>query len=214
MSSVGQVVTAIQQPNGTFSNTDTVTASASVGRSLYWTDTTLPSGSTYPADGLIPDVVLEERHDDQAVITENPVEHGSMTSDHAFDQPSALEVTWAWSPSGGPLFSLRSSTFLNDQYTKLLELKRNKILLTVVTGKRTYQNMLIQGLSVITDEKLENALLARIALQEIIFTSVSTVTIPSADNQAMPEKTAPTVNGGNVSLQPATNFNAGTPSGS
>lgn len=209
MSTAGSVVTAIQGKTGAFINEDSVVAGGLV-RSISWDTQTLADGSTYQAGSLTPDVVLEERHDDQTVITENPVESGSMTSDHAYEQPSECEVCWVWSPSGGPLFSLRSRSFILEQYKKLLELKSKHVLLSVITGKRSYLDMLIQGISEVTDEKTENLLSVRIFLRQIIYTRTQAVSvIGSAANQKFPERTSPTVNGGTVSLQPASNFNTG-----
>jgi hypothetical protein len=178
-------------------------------RSISWEATTLPDGTTYPAGVIYPDIAIEERHDDESVITENPVEHGSTTSDHAYNQQSQCELAWAWSPSGGPLLNIRPQAFIITQYERVLDLKKKFILLNVVTGKRQYQNMLIEGLSEITEEKTENLLSLRIFLREMIFTLTETTSLPSADNQLIPQKTAPTVNGGTVALQPASNFNTG-----
>lgn len=47
-------------------------------------------------------VTIEEKHHDELVITDHPVELGSTISDHAFRKPSTvtLRVSWSTSPAG------------------------------------------------------------------------------------------------------------------
>jgi len=177
-------------------------------RNISWATTTLSNGTTVQGGTIIADAVIEERSDDETVITENPVEFGSVTNDHAYDLPQELELTYAW--AGGSSQAQGQSSFLNTTYAKLLNLKQAKILLSVVTGKRQYQNMLIKGLSQTTDKDTENILLIRITLKQLLLTMTQTVSISSAAQQSMPQKTMPTINGGTVALQPGSNYNPGS----
>lgn len=62
------------------------------------------SGST--ATALVAQVTVEEMHQDEAEITENPVEQGAVIADHAFVRPADVVVTAGWSNSpnnSGPL---------------------------------------------------------------------------------------------------------------
>jgi hypothetical protein len=180
-------------------------------RNISWPTTTLPNGTTIQGGIITADAVLEERSDDESIITENPVETGSVTNDHAFDLPQDLELTYVWSaasPQNNGQYS-----FLNTMYQQFLTLKQAKILLAVVTGKRPYQNMLIKGISQTTNKDSENILMLRITLKQLLLAVTSSVTISSASQQSIPAKTMPTINGGAVSLGPATNFNSGNPGG-
>jgi hypothetical protein len=178
---------------------------ATVDRGLIWSNTTLADGTTFPSGNLVPDTVIEERCDDELVMTENPVEDGSTTSDHAYDLPQDLEVTYAWQVGA---VSGRSIAFLDDTYTQLLNLKQAKIILTVATGKRAYYPMLIKGISVTNDRDTENILLARISLRELLLTTTQAGTVAPASQQSLPQKTMSTTNNGNVSALPAPNFNS------
>jgi hypothetical protein len=143
--------------------------------------------------------VIEERSDDESVITENPVENGSVTNDHAYDLPQQLELTYAW--AGGSPQANGSTSFLNTMYAQFLTLKQAKVLLFVMTGKRPYANMLIKGLAVTTDKDTENVLVIRVSLQQLLLTSttvIPTVQVPTSDA---------TSNIGSLSLQPAPNYN-------
>ena len=177
-------------------------------RSISWDTVTLPSGATFQGGVLFPDTVLEERHDDDSIISENPVEIGSVVNDNAFDTPQELELLYAWSLSSQQANG--QPDYLETTYQRVLDLKQAKILLNVVTGKREYQNLLIKGISEITDRDNENSMTLRLTLRQMLLTYTQTVTITSAAQQSMPQKTAPTLNGGTVSLQPGNNYNAGT----
>jgi hypothetical protein len=46
-----------------------------------------------------PQIVLEEMHDDEIVITDHPVEKGAQIADHFYKKPSELTIRCAWSNS-------------------------------------------------------------------------------------------------------------------
>lgn len=178
---------------------------STIARQISWPTTTTSTGVSIQGGVIVADAVIEERSDDESVITENPVENGSVTNDHAYDLPQQLELTYAWS-AASPQANGQAS-FLNTMYQTFLGLKMGKVLLAVVTGKRSYQNMLIKGLAQTTDKDTENVLVIRITLQQLLLTTTQTVTIASAANQSQPGNTMPTQNSGTVSLLPASNFN-------
>lgn len=154
------------------------------------------------------DAVLTERHHDESEITDHPVEQGSVISDHIFKRPARLELVYAWSPASE--FNTSQDTgFLNSLYSKMLQLQANATLFRVVTGKRTYENMAIHSLSVVTDKMTENVLDLTVELKEILMAVTSTATISAMSQQSLPQKTAPTVPQGQVGLSPGTNYNGG-----
>lgn len=158
-------------------------------------------------NNIFADAVTEERHGDTSVVTEHPVEVGTVIADHIYRNPSDLLLTYVWS-AGSPQNSVGSSSFLSSLYQKFLSLKDSATLVAVVTGKRTYQNMAIVSLDVLTDWQSENILELRIGLREIIQATTQTVTLTPAAQQALPQLTAAPINQGQVSLQPGTNFNS------
>ena len=178
---------------------------AAVVRSISWTAGTYPNGTSYPAGMLMADAVVEERADDEMVITENPVENGSVTTDHAYALPSQLELTYAFDP-GGVQNTSKDPYYLRTVYTKLLGLELGRVLLSVVTGKRQYKNLLIKALSVTTERTTENVLMIRVNLQQLILTTTQTVSLSSSAQQSMPGKTAAPINRGNVSLGDGSSF--------
>jgi len=158
---------------------------------------------------IIADAVVEENHDDEAVITEQPVEVGSVVTDHMYKLPAKLELIYAWS-EGSPQNATRDISFLKNIYQQLLGFQVGRFLCTVNTGKRIYQNMVVQRIIEKTDNQNENSLTVRLSMQEILFAETQIVPVVSSASQAIPQKTAPVVNKGAVSLGVGTSsFNGG-----
>lgn len=159
---------------------------------------------------MVPDVVVSEKHSDTLEITDHPVEKktaaGTGTvSDHAFRKPSevTMEVGFA---GGGSLLDFADTTAIGlatpintmspkDVYAAIIQIQRNCELLDVVTGKRTYSNMLIRGIEVTTDKTTENVLSAVLTLREVILTSTSTIQVDKSD-MATGANTSPVLNTG------------------
>lgn len=170
---------------------------------------TLTSTVSIQTTTLVADAVIEEAHDDQLVVTDHPVEQGAVISDHAYKMPARLDLTYGWSggspqnPSSG---NADPMAFLKSIYQQFLGLQIARVLCTVYTGKRLYQNMIIQALGVTTDKESENILVVRVRFQEILIATTQTVTVPPLSVQSVPQKTGSPVNVGTISLQSAPQF--------
>lgn len=132
---------------------------------------------------IIPGVVIEEQHRDDAVITAHPVEKGAAISDHAFLMPATVEMRCGWSDTqGGP-------GYVREVYEALLDLEAQREPFDVYTGKRVYNNMLIRSLAITTNQQTETALMVVCSLQQIFIVSTQT-TGGSKSAQKSPSKTA------------------------
>lgn len=195
----------------------------SVTRGINWQTFDPVTGAAQPANVILPHITIDERHLDSMSITEHPVEQGAGISDHAYKNPAELVVRYGWSKSGGsiapgtsiltipsnitiiPTFS--DPNVLNVVYDRLLKLQEASQLVNVVTGKRSYFNMLIAAIQVDTDRRSENVLDIRIVFRQIVIAKTQIATVPPKEQQQMPDKTAPQENGGTKQLEPAPNFN-------
>ena len=119
--------------------------------------------------GIFPDVVVEEVHQDNLTITQHPVEVGAPVTDHAFMQPYMVDLHAMWSDS-----SAQSSGYVQEVYNALLALQASAKPFSVVTGKRSYSNMLLRTLGIRTDDATEWALDCHASCQQIIITSTQT----------------------------------------
>lgn len=116
--------------------------------------------------GIFPDVTVEEQHDDEMQITQHPVEVGTPVTDHAFMQPVTVAIHAFWSNS-----SAQSEGYVQKVYDELQALQKSAQTFNVVTGKRSYINMLIRSLGVRTSAEMEFALEVNALCQQITITS-------------------------------------------
>lgn len=178
------------------------------------------------ADGtaIAAQATISEKHIDEIVITEHPVEQSAQISDHMYRKPQEVIITCGFSNSPtapsdinqiGSIqegfnevditSSMTGNSLLqcNQIYDMFISMQQTGQLISVATGKRIYPAMLFKMITVETDIKTENALIMTIVCHEIILATTSTVTIPNSVNpnaQTMPESTAPVSDQGTTSL--------------
>jgi hypothetical protein len=142
-------------------------------------------------------VTLDEHHHDEMVITDHPVEQGASISDHAYKKPAEVTMTLAWSNSSlSSITSLQFGSYNQFVYKSLLTLQASRTPFDLSTGKRRYQNMLIQALDTTTDAKTENSLIVTLHCRELIIVQTTTTQLQPAANMSSPQKTAATTNAG------------------
>lgn len=154
--------------------------------------------------GIIPSVVIEEQHTDDLMITQHPVESGADVTDHAVKMPAQVTMSCGFGQSGSNIVG--ASLFQpspRDAYNLLLSLQASKQPFDVITGKRSYKNMLVKRLTVVTDQETENVLMVDVELQEIIMVDTSTtgsssVTVGATAASTSSAQTSPVVNVGTV----------------
>lgn len=151
--------------------------------------------------GFVADCTISEEHTDEITITDHPVEQGANISDHAYIDPVKVVIRVGYSNSstnaGG------DSTYVRTQYQNFLTLQKSRQPFDIITGKRKYSNMLIQSLATTTDASTENSLVLTVTCREVLIATVSTTTVPAADQHATPQQTAPVTSGGSVTPTPA-----------
>ena len=146
-------------------------------------------GATSRAIGsIIPDVTIEEDHEDVLEITQHPVETGAKISDHASRQPARVDIHVGFSNS-----SAQSEGYVQSVYEMFLALQRAREPFSVSTGKRNYSSMLINNLVVTTDSSREYSLDVVVTLREVIIASTQTT---GGANSNAPAATTPTRNDG------------------
>lgn len=137
---------------------------------------------------IVANITEEEKHVDELHITEHPVEQGANITDHAFMTPPEVTIRCAWSNSGGGGIADgsavnnglgRGTSLVQDVYQSLLDLQRSAKPITIYTGKRKYDNMLIKTITVETDRRTENALSALLTCRQIIIVQTTTVELPA-----------------------------------
>ena len=139
---------------------------------------------------IVADVTIEETGRDELEITRHPVELGAQITDHAYKQPAEVTIRAGWSDS------LRLPGYLKGVYASLLALQSSRAPFLLVTGKRTYANMLIAGLSITTDSATENALIVTVTCRQVLIVSSRTTTVAPRGQQRLPQATSATESAG------------------
>lgn len=134
------------------------------------------------------DCTVVERGTDTYTATRHPVEQGASITDHVYREPAQLTMLVGFSNSSRQAGG--SETYVVEKYNALLELQAKRSLLDVVTGKRTYKNMVITSLSQQTDQESQTTLFCNVTLTELIIVSTQVTTVPASEKQANPQQTA------------------------
>ncbi len=163
---------------------------------------------------LIPDVVITETHNDELEIATHPVEGKANISDHAWKKPGSLVIDCGFSDGGALLnfadtagYGLSTSLSAEKIYREILDLQQRCELLDVVTGKRTYKNMLIQQVGVTSNKENEQVLMAKITLREVLISSTESINVVEKSAMSKGVSTSATVNTGQKTLRPVKNAN-------
>jgi hypothetical protein len=141
-------------------------------------------------DTFVADVTVREDHEDELVVTENPVEQGADITDHSYKAPARLTVDVGYSNSS--VQANGDPNYVQDIYAQFLALQASRQPFDVITGKRPYTNMLITMLHTVTDEATENALLLTVRMKEVILVDTQTVSVPSTANMTNPQSNGAT----------------------
>lgn len=94
------------------------------------------------------DVALSEEHRFPASLTENPVEDGTVFTDHVVLQPVVLEIEGRISDATQNLASFRGLGTSSSAFKALVILQKSRQPFRVVTKIATYENMMFEELSV------------------------------------------------------------------
>ena len=131
--------------------------------------------------GLEFDATFLETHTVEMEVTENPVEVGSLVSDHAFMKPLVLSITAGVSavllPSGNPSFGSGSDRPVTA-YQALTDLQATREPFDVETGLVSYENMVITRIVNSQDKDSSGVLQFTAQLREVILTETETVRYP------------------------------------
>jgi hypothetical protein len=123
------------------------------------------------------DVTTSEQHKHSVDWTKNPVETGLEVTDNAVVQPDELTLSGVISDT--PLgLTVPLPDRAQSSYDTLLRLKDQKLLVTVVTGIKVYQDMGISGVTLQRDPKNGQAIRPTVTFRKIRIVNSVTIAIP------------------------------------
>lgn len=135
-------------------------------------------------------VTLTENAVDKLTVTKHPVQQGASINDHAYKEPIELSIQLVAGATLKPLSEL---------YEDFLKLQSDRIKFDVITGKRSFTNMILQSIGQTTDQKTENILALNLSFIEIITVEVTPTTVPARSRQSNPGTTGATEKAGKKS---------------
>ena len=142
-------------------------------------------GKNRMIDSIEVQCIINESTNDSLTVTKQPVQQGASITDHAFKEPTVLSMTIHQQDTS--LISGIANTFsgngLAKIYQQFLDLQSSLTPFTVITPKRIYTSMLMSTLSVTTDKTTENILAINASFQQIIIVSVTTASVPRAQQK-------------------------------
>jgi hypothetical protein len=191
--------------------------------SFFSPDQTLTNGAA-PGTANNPNinfqVTIEEHHHDEMDIVDHPIEVGAPITDHTFKRPAELILHLGWTANqllellegDTPETSATQADYLNalaQVYAQLLQGQANRVLYTVNTTKRVYQNMAIKSISTTTDKETHNVLMVTLILRELILVTTQIVSVSASPiQQLQPQNTNPDLARSVQALTNASNYKA------
>ncbi len=127
------------------------------------------------------DAYMSINHESTLSITSHPVQNGANMSDHAYMEAQELTFEVGMSDVMHDISGFDSFTGDNSRsisaYKTLRKLQENRIPFKIVTRLWTYENMLIENISVPDDKTTAHGLKATVSLKEVLVANVTTVKI-------------------------------------
>jgi len=161
------------------------------------------------------DGVLKTEHVNQRRITQHPVQVGANIADHSFQLPARLTMEIGVSDvmdcykKSQEWIKYTSSRSINA-FQELKKIQETGVALSVTTRLFTYDNMVIESISVPEDYRTLYTLRASIIFQQIITVQTSTVKISTTKQKTVETKKGPqqkiTISGNNSENSNLTNF--------
>ena len=136
--------------------------------------------------GYFFDAVFKTDHSTHLNVTSHPVQNGANISDHCFMEPARVSMEIGMSDvNSTSIFGqfATGSSKSQSAFDALRKMQSNRQPVTVVTRLSTYDNMMIEDLTVPDDNKTYNGLRAVVAMKQIIMVDVAEIAKVSARPQ-------------------------------
>lgn len=130
---------------------------------------------------VLVDAMVKESHIRKADTSQFPIENGSEISDQIITKPMELSIEGVITPmSLYDTFNAPSPTRVLDAFSNFERLIAAKLLVTIVTGLKVYENMLISDFQVDRTAQNGAALPFTMRLKEVRKVSTQTGQLPAA----------------------------------
>lgn len=144
------------------------------------------SGGRGEVSALSLDAAIAERHSQECLISDFPVETGADISDHVRPKPRVLDVegfVTATPPGGAPNFGRPV-----EVAQQLEKLRLDATPCRILTSLRSYDNMVLQSLQIPRDSRTTEALRFSATFREVLLVETQTVAIPKPRGNGLQSK--------------------------
>lgn len=137
------------------------------------------ANKTKSIGGIEIDAFVTENHKRSCVATEYPVEDGSVFTDHIHVNPDTLSITGV---VGSSKIANQEGGFTRvfDVYQELSDLIDKKEPVTIVTGLKVYDNMVLENFSVDRDKSTGSSLNFSLDARQIKVIQTQSIAIPKS----------------------------------
>lgn len=115
------------------------------------------------------DVSISEDHKYTSKVTSFPIENGTNVSDHIINLPEIVTIEGIVSDTPLNIFSLGNRSI--DAFNSLVQIHRDKKIVTLVTGIKVYQNMVMTVLNVPRSLETGQSLTFNLEFQKVLLDS-------------------------------------------
>lgn len=129
--------------------------------------------------GVFLDATISEDHTYVSRVTQFPIENGRVITDHVINEPDTLSLTGIVSDS--PLEILSPFNRSVDAFNRLIRIHELKERITVVTGIKVYDNMIMTSLSVPRNLESGQALTFVMEFQKVLLDSTVQLNLNAND---------------------------------
>lgn len=131
---------------------------------------------------LVFDLTVSESYANIATVTQHPVEEGANITDHIRIEPQKLTMTCMFTDA--PIHTSGGIDRSKGLYASLLQLFNTKEVLTIVTGLKSLENMVITAITTPRNQGTEGAVYVDISFMEIRFAEALNITLPQRNIDA------------------------------
>ena len=132
------------------------------------------------------DAVIRLEHSQSLRRTEHPIQSGASVVDHAYLLPARVVLEIGMSDA---MDRFQSGMFTSDTsksisaFQTLLDLQKLRVPLTLNTRLRSYNNMLIEDIRALEDNRTVHGLRALVSFSQIILANLATTTVSARPDQ-------------------------------
>jgi len=155
-------------------------------------------------------VTMNESYNFNSDVTSVTLQNGAVASDHIQNKPMEMRISGIVSDTEINIKYTNPTHDSKDFFKYLLDLREQRLPLTIISGLDTFENMVITSISVTRDKDKSKALFVDIGFRQVNIVTIETITIDQTQvNKDLISSTSKPTNKGTVQPIPLTEAQKG-----